>query len=62
MVNQFGKPVVNILSQNELTNNPLNLIGFKNGIYFSTLSADVLAQLKRLLSNNLNYITIQKIF
>ena len=47
-----------MLYQNELTNNHLNLFGFKNGIYFSTLDADVLAKLKRLLSNNLNYITI----
>jgi len=58
LVNQFGKPIVSMLYQNELTNNHLNLFGFKNGIYFSTLDADVLAKLKRLLSNNLNYITI----
>jgi len=29
LVNQFGKPVVNMLSQNELTNNPLNLLALK---------------------------------
>jgi len=29
LVNQFGKPIVSMLYQNELTNNPLNLLALK---------------------------------
>jgi len=47
LVNQFGKPVVSMLYQNELTNNHLNLFGFKNGVYFSTLNADVAGTTKK---------------
>ena len=49
LVNQFGKPVVNILSQNELTNNPLNLFGFKNSVYFWALNLDGTGTTKKII-------------
>jgi hypothetical protein len=38
-----------MLSQNELTNNPLNLFGFKNGVYLRALNVDVLVQPKKII-------------
>ena len=49
LVNQFGKPIKNMLSQNELTNNPLNLFGFKNSVYFWALNLDGTGTTKKII-------------
>jgi hypothetical protein len=48
LVYQIGKPKMNMLFQNELTNNRLNLFGLTKDIYFRTLNADGVGTTKKI--------------